>query len=339
MFSLQKKQTSQFLLFLNILHSLPHDGYRELLAAIDRILKQIYSEIARNGPTVLQDSLSSELHDKLQWLCQSFFNPKEATPSTFAFIQRYSNAFLQDFSTNIEADKYNQEFPPDLVTLYQRLLLWKQHLLGEIQQQPRNTLDWSNCHLIPNILEIPGQHMSLNSPVLHPSTIQFIRPHTPSLYREPHAWRFVDLYDEQGHVHRFYLEQMEVEKLILQERTAYLQIFINQILQECDMVQMRHIRTHLPVVVNIAPSLRMVRYDPQSHTLDGILRNELKESFDEKQFEFILRLNHVNLPNSSAPQRKVNDSEALLSSVVPADRFLRYMYLYEMRLIVVSPTL
>ena len=84
--------------------------------------------------------------------------------------------------------------------------------------------------------------------------------------------------DEQHKIFRFYLEQVNSVDLLIEERTLYYQLYFDCIASSSHAVQMRHLHSSLPRYVNISSTLRLVGYQPEAQTLEGIYQ----EWFDKK---------------------------------------------------------
>ena len=137
--------------------------------------------------------------------------------------------------------------------------------------------------------------------------------------------------DAYGETSRFYLEQLNAVDLVIEERTLFFQLFFNQLVADSDVVQMRHLRTTPPCYVNIAPTLRLVRFDPHCYTLEGVYQEVLGKNYDEKQLEFALRLFVLNHPQAQLGDDYVKwsaglTSELAVTDVVPSDLLTRFMF-------------
>ena len=200
---------SQLLLFVDTLHSVPHDPYRELLASADRLLRSVYSEVAIGGPQALASPVSANLRQRLSTLCTLQFNLDNALPSTMAFLAQFSGSFHQDFNPMSFEDptKPNPLFPDSLQVLLQRLLLWKELALFHIRGDASPPGDLKQLFL-PYSVDIPKSYSPLQDSHLFFNCILSIRNYVPELYREVHGSRYVEILDEQGCLHRFFLEQV-----------------------------------------------------------------------------------------------------------------------------------
>ena len=325
--------SSQMLLFLDSLYTLPHDPYRELLASIDRILGFAYSEVAITGMSILECRVSEEMKKRLDNVILVTFNSKWALPSTFSFIQQFEKPFQNDFASTFETSDGvipNEKFPDSLQELVQRLLLWKQFLLNHIRNS-KNPDFLFHSKFLPNYLEIPGKYLSFHSIYQISSTIQSLSPHQPQLYLESHGWRHCSLTDEKNRVWRFYLEQVIVADLIVEERTLAQQLYFEQLCMSSHPVQSRHLHASIPCYVNIGPTVRLVRTDVNAVNLEGVYREALKEEYDEKQLVFALRLFYANHPDFEPPDSisaiiKSVPREKLFDSVLSDDTLTSFVY-------------
>lgn len=342
------KLISQLLLFIEILHSLPHDGYRELISSIDRLLRTIYSEIAVNGPSILSQPISVNLAQRIKQLCYITFNPNHMVPSTHAFILQYATAFTQDFADTIAVystddnepnhiiSQPNPNYPSSLQILFERLVTWKQVLLERIQNKEGQTLFnqfFTPPRIIPNCIEVPGQHYASCIFPQNMNLIQSIHQHIPILYKEPYQWRWIDFFDNNSHITHFYLEQINSIDLIIEERVMFFQIQLDRFLQKSNIVQMRHLQSSYPCYVNISPSLRLVQFDNQSVVLESLYHEYLGNQVEEKQFEYAMQLYVVNHPTNPLPNEYIQWSQSftkqsMLQSIVPSSLLNHYMYKY-----------
>ena len=320
---------SQLLLFIDTLHLVPHDPYRELLASADRLLRSVYSEVATGGPQALASPVSTNLRQRLATLCTLQFNLDNALPSTMAFLAQFSTAFHQDFNPMAfeEPTKPNPLFPSSLQVLLQRLLLWKQLALFHIRGDTSPPGDLKQLFL-PYSVDIPKTYSPMQDNHLFFNCILSIRSYVPALYREVHGSRYVEILDEQGSLHRFFLEQVNSIDSIIEERTLYFQIFFSLMLPSSQPAQMRHLTATLPSFVSISPTLRLVRSSPFATTLEGVYQEALGDRFDEKQLEFAMRLFFAEHGTQEAPEELrawASRSESLLESVCPATLLSRFV--------------
>lgn len=321
---------SQLLLFLDTLHAVPHDPYRELLASIDRILRSAYSEVAAGGPQALTNPVSMDLQQRLGTLCTLSFNLDAALPSTFAFLSQFSAAFNQDFNPVLSDNpsQSNPSFPRSLKELLQRLLLWKDLALQHIHSS-RDAPPLTQ-RFLPYIVEVPGLHIATHDQHQNFVAVLSMHSYQPSLYRETHGCRHVEMIDEQGHSFRFYLEQVNSIDSIIEERTLYFQVFFDMLLASSHVTQMRHLSVTLPTFVSITPTLRLVRSSSHAATLEGVYREALGKEYDEKQLEFALRLYFVDHRNQEIPEGLYEwvmsvRPDDLLSSMCSSELLTRFL--------------
>ena len=277
--------------------------------------------------------VSTDLQRRLATLCSLSFNLDSAVPSTFAFLSQFSAAFNQDFNPSLPEDssQLNPSFPHSLKELLQRLLLWKDlalHEMQSIRNQISFSFNWAGTHFLPYSVEVPGLHII---PVdRHVFTLQHIHSYRPSLYRECHGCRHVEMIDEQGHSFRFYLEQVNSIDSLVEERTLYLQVFFDMLLTSSHFAQMRHLSVTLPTFVSITPTLRLVRSSSHASTLEGVYREILGKDYDEKQLEFALRVFYLNHKAQEVPATlkdwiKGDTAEKVLSSVCCSDVLTKFL--------------
>ena len=321
---------SQLLLFLDTLHATPHDPYRELIASIDQILRFAYSEVAAGGLQTLSNPVSVDLQRRLATLCSLSFNLDSALPSTFAFLSQFASAFNQDFNPSLSEDssQINPSFPHSLNELLQRLLLWKDLALQHVQSITNETL--FPQRFLPYIVEVPGLHIATHDQHQNFTAILNIHSYQPSLYVECHGCRHVEMIDEQGHSFRFYLEQVNSVDSIIEERTLYLQVFLDMLLGSSHVVQMRHFSVTLPTFVSLTPTLRLVRSSSHGVALEGVYREVVGKDYDEKQLEFALRVFHLNHKNQDIPSNLKDwllddDCDKVLSSMCSSDVLTRFL--------------
>lgn len=290
------------------------------------------------GPSSLKEPVSQDLRSRLSNLCYITFNTDNMIPSTFSFIQMYSTSFLHDFSEMIMVDNKstnNPAFAKTLEELLQRLLIWKTHMKeciahNDIDRLYSTFFSYNQC--LPSIIEIPGQRISVSNTSQNYSLLQSLKSHIPILYKEHHNWRHVDMIDEQHRVFRFYLEQVNSVDLLIEERTLYYQFYFDCISSSSHAIQMRHLHSSLPHYVNISSTLRLVGYQPEAQTLEGIYQEVLADQYDEKQFDFAMKLFFLNHSQTDIPSYLQDwhhsiSKDTLFSSVTTSDLLSRYMYI------------
>ena len=332
------KSISQLLLLVDTLESVPRLPFRELLADIDSVLSDIYRIVSQRGFAALVEEVGDALRQRLDRMCAKHFSVSASVPSTLVFIKQYSTAFVRDFSSTLvfahdgsEKRQSNPYYASSLQELLQRLLLWKRVAVSRMDEGGSFNLFeelLSYSHFIPGSLEIPGQHSAVN-PAFSSTTIQSIHFHRPTLYQEQHGWRYVDMIAEQNKVHRFYLEEVSEIDRIVEERSAFFQLFFSALMTS-QPTQMRHLQTSLVSCVPISPTLRLVQGQQYGSSLEGVYRSVLKEDFDERQCDFALRLFVLNHPDAVIPPEyaewaKTVTKETLFSSVCDECVLSKYM--------------
>ena len=303
---------------MDTLHALPHDPYREVLSLLDTLLRNIYSSIAASGPAVLTKAVSSDIKQRLITSCALSFDIDNALPSTFAFLKQYAEAFHRDFNpilycpssasasassaTTVTTATPNPEFPDCVQTLLQRLLLWKELLLNHIRtHHPRHAGSEVRPRFHPYIIDLPTMYTTgyetsfMFNPVLELTSVE------PHLYVHRHAYRYLELRDEQSNVFRYYLEPISNIDAVLEERSLNFQVFFHMIVANSPTAQARHLKMTLPSFVHISPTLRLVRTSVHEESLEGVYRQKFGAAYDQKQAEFALRLyfhdnNNQNIP-------------------------------------------
>ena len=84
--------------------------------------------------------------------------------------------------------------------------------------------------------------------------------------------------------------------------------------------------------MNISSTLRLVGYQPEAQTLEGIYQEVLGNQYDEKQFDFAMKLFFLNHSQTDIPSYLQDwhhsiSKDTLFSSVTTSDLLSRYMYI------------
>lgn len=308
--SLPQKQIPQLLLFLDTLYAIPHNPFLELLSAIDALLTIIYDNIAIKGADVLSNEVSDEIRSKLSELVECSFSASKSVPSTFYFVYQYSERFRQDFAPKLSNETSNPNFPATTLLLYQRLLLWKDFILNEYKiEHLRYSFEMftSQSRFLPECVMIPTAHFSVMNYTVSNTTVQNIHYHDCFPYKDFHGNRSIDLVDNESKVHQFALEQVQAVDALLEEQVEFFQSHFDSLMADVHPVQQRHLHSSIPSYINIAPTLRLVATHCQNISLEGILREEMKDEFDQKQMNYALQLYSARTTNSPLEEESHKD--------------------------------
>ena len=216
--------------------------------------------------------------------------------------------------------------------MLQRLLLWKELVLRHIQHaQPEPATAHVPLQFQPYMVDMPALFLNVQdfhhpfTPILSASTLR------PTPYVQRHACRYIEMRDEQNTAFQYYLETVNSIDAVLEERLLGFQIFFHMLTDNTNQIHMRHLQMTLPAFVMISPTLRLVRTSPHEQLLEGVYRQGLGESYDEKQAEFALRLYFSDRQNRNIPAELEEwigrvPPEKLLESICPSDLLSQYMY-------------
>ncbi|KAI9190433.1 transcription-associated protein 1 [Blastocladiella emersonii ATCC 22665] len=206
-----------------------------------------------------------------------------ATPSSSSssLPTKSLTKLLEHFSHSESLKQYLEKFKrdfidgePDLMVIIDRFRIWRDGLQHELDQY-RGPEHLSHYliefeHQRFDEVEIPGQYLKLvDSPQTFVRITRF-RPEIERVRMDGNSHRRIRIVGHDGSTHAFLVQQPAPSMYRREERVVQLFGYFNTILDTAKESRKRDLQFHFPVIVPLAPNVRMISHEPSSFSLEQV---------------------------------------------------------------------
>ncbi|KAF9958937.1 hypothetical protein BGZ72_010618 [Mortierella alpina] len=228
------------------------DMYRLIVALLTDSFQQLFQRLILNNES---EQLSAVTEANLARFSENLFQPQVKA------------AFVHDFITN----------KPTLSQFVTRLQRWRDKFEDILDSKPRRQQleNWSHYlaefqHQKFDDIEVPGQYLLLKD-----NSNDFVRidrfESEVELLRGPmNCSRRLTIRGHDGSVHPFIVQQPASRQGRREERVMQLFRILNGILERKKESRKRNLFFHLPLIIPLAPQIRILQDDPSYVSLHGI---------------------------------------------------------------------
>ncbi|RPB12496.1 hypothetical protein P167DRAFT_506485 [Morchella conica CCBAS932] len=281
------------------------------------------------------------LNDGLQWIAR--INPSlddsKLPPSTESNITRFAETILPaNIRVAFEADFVNVK--PNLFAYIERLRKWRDRFEEKLDRRPPyQNLENYSPHLSEfrfqkfDDVEVPGQYL------LHKDNNKdFVRidrflPRVDVVRGYGVCHRRLKLRGHDGSVHAFAIQHPAARHCRREERILQLFRIFNGVLSRRKESRRRNLGFHLPLMVPLAPHIRIVQDDSSYISLQGIYEDHCRRTGMSKDDPLIFSLKKVIAsldPSKPAtqlvsPNIKLEIFNAIQKEMVPQDVALEFL--------------
>lgn len=281
------------------------------------------------------------LNDGLQWM--SRVNPSledhKLPPSTEANITRFAETILPaHIRVAFEADFVAKR--PNLATYIERLRRWRDRFEEKLDRRvPYQNLEQYSPHLSEfrfqkfDDVEVPGQYL------LHKDNNKdFVRidrflPKVDVIRGYGICHRRLKMRGHDGSIHAFAVQHPAARHCRREERILQLFRIFNQVLARKKESRRRNLNFHLPLMIPLAPHLRLVQDDSSYISLQGIFEDhcrQIKINKDDPVVFALTRTIQAAEPGRSGsssvdPAIKLEIYNSIQKTMVPSDVVLRFL--------------
>jgi transformation/transcription domain-associated protein len=176
-------------------------------------------------------------------------------------------AFVHDFATT----KLNLE------EYVAKLRLWRDKFEAMLDSRPRkHRLEATSHYLVEfqhqkfDDVEIPGQYLLLKDNANDFLRIDRFLPEIEVVRSYGNCFRRLTIRGHDGSLHPFVIQNPSARQFRREERLMQLFRLLNSVLERKKESRMRNLSFHLPIIVPVAPNVRLVKDDPSYCTLYDI---------------------------------------------------------------------
>ncbi|KAF9968989.1 hypothetical protein BGZ73_008918 [Actinomortierella ambigua] len=228
------------------------DMYRLIVALLTDSFQQLFQRLIQNNDS---EQLSPVTEANLNRFSENLFQPQVKAAFVHDFIA--NKPTLSQFVTRLQQWRDKFEDILDSKPRRQQLENWS-HYLAEFQHQKFDDI------------EVPGQYLLLKD-----SSNDFVRidrfESEVELLRGPmNCTRRLTIRGHDGSVHPFVVQQPASRQGRREERVMQLFRILNSVLERKKESRKRNLFFHLPLIVPLAPQIRILQDDPSYASLHGI---------------------------------------------------------------------
>jgi transformation/transcription domain-associated protein len=269
------------------------------------------------------------LNDGLQWI--SRMNPAledtKLPPSTEANISRFAETILPShIRPAFEADFVTDK--PNLNKYIERLRRWRDRFEEKLdRRQPYQNLESYSPHLSEfrfqkfDDVEIPGQYLAHKDNNKDFVRIDRFLPKVDVIRGYGICHRRLKMRGHDGSVHAFAVQHPAARNCRREERILQLFRIFNGVLSRRKESRRRNLNFHLPLMVPLAPHLRLVQDDSSYISLQGVFEDHCRRIGINKDDPIVFALRRVigSLEPGKPvdPNVKLEIFKSLQSTMVP----------------------
>ena len=232
--------------------------------------------------------ISALLNDGLQWIGKQpghYAQEHKLPPSTESNISKFAETVLPSHIRGLfEADFVEKK--PTMYEYIQKLRRWREKFEEKLDRRPESvSLETLSHHLsefkflkFDESVEVPGQyqlHKDKNSDFVR---IERFMPTVNLVRGIGVTHRRLTIRGHDGTLHPFQVQHPLARHIRREERIVQLFRFFNSVLAKRKESRRRNLYFHLPLLVSLAPHIRLVQDDSSNITLQGIFEDHCRKT-------------------------------------------------------------
>lgn len=219
---------------------------------------------------------------------QSYAQDVKLPPATEANICRFAETILPGhLRKSFEADFVNKK--PTMFEYIQKLRKWRDKFEEKLdRRQPWHSLESYSPHLSEfqflkfDEVEVPGQYLQHRDKSTDFVRIERFMPAVDVVRGIGVCHRRLTIRGHDGSIHPFAVQHPAARHCRREERTLQLFRIFNGILSKRKECRRRNLYFHLPLMVPIAPHIRLVQDDSSYITLQGVYEDHCRKTGTSK---------------------------------------------------------
>ncbi|KAG0235555.1 hypothetical protein B0O80DRAFT_498171 [Mortierella sp. GBAus27b] len=228
------------------------DMYRLIVALLTDSFQQLFQRLILNNES---EQLSNITEANLTRFSENLFQPQVKAAFVHDFIA--NKPTLSQFVTRLQRWRDKFEDILDSKPRKQQLENWS-HYLAEFQHQKFDDV------------EVPGQYLLLKDNSNDFVRIDRFEPEVELLRGPMNCSRRLTIGGHDGSVHPFIVQQPASRQGRREERVMQLFRILNGVLERKKESRKRNLFFHLPLIIPLAPQIRILQDDPSYASLHGI---------------------------------------------------------------------
>lgn len=319
-------------------------GYPLLALSMETMVDQIQLKLKPQADEDMYRLIVALLNDGIQQLLARLSNPNDSgqlSPATQTNISRFAEnlypgqmkaAFLNDF---IKAKPNHAQYVAKLRT-------WRDKFEAMLDSRSRKQKLESASHYLIEFqhqkfddVEIPGQYLLLKDNANDFLRIDRFLPEIEVIRGYGSCLRRITIRGHDGSLHPFMVQNPAARHGRREERIIQLFRILNGVLQRRKESRMRNLSFHLPIIVPLAPHVRLVQDDPSYCSLQEIYEDHCDNAGihrDDPIVYFIEKIRaNIDSKKAIANQKtellnlRLEINDEISSRMVPSNVLTKYM--------------
>ncbi|CAO3646013.1 unnamed protein product [Mucor fragilis] len=319
-------------------------GYPLLALSMETMVDQIQLKFKPQADEDMYRLVVALYNEGAQQLLSRLMNPSDTlqlTSATVGNIARFADslypghmkaAFVHDFATT----KLNLE------EYVAKLRLWRDKFEAMLDARPRKQKLEACSHYLVEFqhqkfddVEIPGQYLLLKDNANDFLRIDRFLPEVEVVRSYGNCFRRLTIRGHDGSLHPFVIQNPAARQFRREERLMQLFRILNGVLERKKESRARNLRFHLPVIVPLAPNVRMVQDDPSYCTLYDVYEDHCDSTHmhkDDPLAYFVEKFkNNANKTTDVVGMKtemlnlRMEINEEIAKNMVPANILSKYM--------------
>lgn len=267
------------------------------------------------------------LNDGLAYICrapQSYAQDVKLPPATEANICRFTETILPGhLRKSFEADFVNKK--PTMFEYIQKLRKWRDKFEEKLdRRQPWNPLESYSPHLSEfrflkfDEVEVPGQYLQHRDKNSDFTRIERFMPTVDLVRGVGVCHRRLTIRGHDGSLHPFAVQHPAARHCRREERILQLFRIFNGVLSKRKESRRRNLYFHLPLMVPIAPHIRLVQDDPSYITLQGVYEDHCRKTGTSKDEPILFTMEKLRALAENKQARTPEQMQILRTEILTA---------------------
>ena len=258
------------------------DAYRLIVALLNDGLSVLHNFHSASL------SCPNELHtDQTQYIGRmpaAYAQDFKLPPATEANIRKFAETILPPHIRS----SFEEDFVAKKPTMYEyihKLRKWRDKFEEKLDRRPqRNSLETYSPHLSEfrfqkfDDIEVPGQYLQHRDKNQDFIRIERFLPNVDLVRSIGFSHRRLTIRGHDGSTHPFAVQHPAARHSRREERTLQLFRIFNGVLAKRKESRRRNLNFHLPLMVPLAPSIRLVQEDAQYMSLQGVFEDHCRRN-------------------------------------------------------------
>ena len=255
---------------------------------------------------------------------QSYAQDFKLPPATEANICRFAETILPGhLRKSFEADFVNKK--PTMFEYIQKLRKWRDKFEEKLdRRQPWNSLESYSPHLSEfrflkfDDIEVPGQYLQHRDKNTDFTRIERFKPTVDIVRGIGVCHRRLTIRGHDGSMHPFAVQHPAARHCRREERILQLFRIFNGVLGKRKESRRRNLYFHLPLMVPIAPHLRLVQDDSSYITLQGVYEDHCRKTGTSKDEPILFTMEKLRALAETKQNRSTEQMQILRTEILAA---------------------